>query len=166
MRLGRQEKVIRETNKARTLYVMGVLISLVASMGVIYFAKIFSDRILMLDNSFRARLIISAAALLLGSFFTFGALIFARKSRESFVLTNRRIICFGIKEKDEWEIDIEKVKDCQLVASWFEQMFGCCKLLLILENTKGLDNTICVGPFSRIVARDWKTEISRMINLH
>jgi hypothetical protein len=156
-------KIIQESRKARTYYVISMLIAMVISVGGLFLAKTGHGGAQMFPDSFRSISLITVVGWVLGLCGVMAAAVISRRSKGVFILTGESVAYNGITPEDHWDQQNTSIRDCARVNSWFEKLMGCSRILLAIDNPVGSENRVEVGPFSKKVAESWMTELKKII---
>jgi len=156
-------KIIQESRKARTYYVITMLIAMVISVGGLLLAKTGHGGAQLFPDSFRSISLITVVGWVLGLCGVMAAAVISRRSKGVFILTGESLTYSGVTEKDRWAIKNSAMRACVMAHSWFEARLGCSRIVLTIDNPVGSEYRVEVGPFSKKVAESWMTELKKII---
>jgi hypothetical protein len=156
-------KAIRESRKARWFYSIGAIIAMFVSLGGLFLAKTGHGGMQLFPDSFGSLSIVSMIGWAVGAVGAIAAVVIARRSKGSFILTRDMVAFVGKTEEENWEVPRSLIRDYALVYSWLDGMTGAVRILLCAENAAGEEESYMIGPLPKKTAALWMKDLKKVL---
>jgi len=156
-------KAIQESRKARWFYSLGTMIAMFVSLGGLFLAKTGHGGMQLFPDSFGSLSVVSVIGWAVGAGGAIAAVVVARRSKGSFILTRDMVAFVGKTEEENWEVPRSLIRDYALVHSWLDGMTGAERILLSTESVAGERDEYMIGPLPKKTAALWMKDLKRVL---
>jgi hypothetical protein len=161
MKPGNRKKIL-ESKKAKTFYLVGMVVAMLISVGGLFLAKAGHGGAQLWPDSLGSLSSISILGWVMGLCGVMGAAVFSRRSKGIYTLTGVSLTYSGVTDRDRWTLENSAIRDSSTAQSWMEARLGCSRIVLTLDETAVDKNRVEIGPFNKKVAERWLAELKRI----